>query len=145
MTGKLNAFGIVVSDLARAVRFYRLLGVIFPADAEQSDHGHAEAVLDGGVRLMLDTEETMQSFDPAGAGRPVRRRQAWPSNALDLRSSMSCSRARSRRAESPTRNRGTRSGDSDMRSFATPTETESTSTRTRRGPAETSTLLFIAE
>jgi uncharacterized glyoxalase superfamily protein PhnB len=69
MTGKLNAFGIVVGDLARSVRFYRSLGVTFPADAEHSDHGHAEAILDGGVRLMLDTEETMRSFDP-GWRRP---------------------------------------------------------------------------
>jgi catechol 2,3-dioxygenase-like lactoylglutathione lyase family enzyme len=70
---KLDAVGIVVTDLARAVKFYRLLGVPFEADAETSEHGHTEARLEG-VRLLLDTEEGMQSFDPswtrASSGSP---------------------------------------------------------------------------
>src|SRR5256885_8025672 len=62
---KLNAVGIVVTDLERAVKFYRLLGVPFPEGAERSEHGHADVMLEGGTRLMVDTEETMRSFDPS--------------------------------------------------------------------------------
>lgn len=63
--GHLDAFGVVVGDLRRAVRFYRVLGVRFPDGAEDSEHGHAEAELPGGVRLMLDSEEGVRSFDPS--------------------------------------------------------------------------------
>ena len=72
---KLNAVGIVVTDLERAVKFYRLLGVPFPEGAERSEHGHADVMLEGGTRLMVDTEETMRSFDPswkrAASGSPA--------------------------------------------------------------------------
>ena len=64
MTARLDAVGVVVSDLARAVAFYRLLGLEFPEGAESSEHGHVEASLPGGLRLMLDVEDTMRSFDP---------------------------------------------------------------------------------
>jgi uncharacterized glyoxalase superfamily protein PhnB len=56
----LNAIGIVSSDLARSVAFYRLLGVDFPEGGE----GHIEATLPSGVRLMLDEEEVIRSFRP---------------------------------------------------------------------------------
>jgi catechol 2,3-dioxygenase-like lactoylglutathione lyase family enzyme len=59
---KLDAFGIVVSDMARSVAFYRRLGLEFPEGAENQPH--AEAELGGGVRYMLDTEETLRAFDP---------------------------------------------------------------------------------
>jgi uncharacterized glyoxalase superfamily protein PhnB len=62
--GKLDAVGIVVSELPRSVAFYRLLGAPFADGVEESEHGHAEATLDGGVRLLLDTEEGIKSFDP---------------------------------------------------------------------------------
>jgi uncharacterized glyoxalase superfamily protein PhnB len=52
----LNAFGIAVADMARALAFYRALG----ADTEP----HAEANLAGGVRLMFDTHETIRTFEP---------------------------------------------------------------------------------
>jgi len=52
---QLNAIGLIVSDLARAVRFYQALGVPFAEGAETSEHGHAEADLGGGFRLLLDT------------------------------------------------------------------------------------------
>jgi uncharacterized glyoxalase superfamily protein PhnB len=61
MTPQLDAFGIVVSDMARSIAFYRRLGLEFPEGAE--NEGHAEAELPGGVRYMLDTEEMMRSFD----------------------------------------------------------------------------------
>jgi uncharacterized glyoxalase superfamily protein PhnB len=57
----LDAIGIVVEDLDRARAFYRLLDLEIPADPE--GHGHAEVTLAGGLRLMFDTFETMQSFD----------------------------------------------------------------------------------
>jgi uncharacterized glyoxalase superfamily protein PhnB len=62
---RLDAVGVVVTDLARSVQFYRELGVPFEAGAEQSEHDHAEATLEGGVRLMLDTEAGMKVFDAA--------------------------------------------------------------------------------
>jgi uncharacterized glyoxalase superfamily protein PhnB len=57
---ELNAIGIVASDTARSIAFYRLLGVDFPADGE----GHIEATLPNGTRLMLDSEEIVTSFRP---------------------------------------------------------------------------------
>jgi len=70
--GKLDAFGVVVRDLQRSVVFYRLLGAPFLQGSEVSEHGHAEAILEGGIRFMLDTEESIKSFAPAwqrGAGQ----------------------------------------------------------------------------
>jgi uncharacterized glyoxalase superfamily protein PhnB len=58
---QLNAVGIVVSDMATSIRFYRLLGLDVP---ETPDEGHVEALLPSGVRLMLDTEEIIRSFWP---------------------------------------------------------------------------------
>ena len=72
MAGRLDAVGVVVRDLRQAVEFYRMLGAPFPEGSETSEHGHAEATLDGGMRLMLDTEATITSFDPGwrrGAGQ----------------------------------------------------------------------------
>ena len=57
----LDAFGIVVSDMARALAFYRRLGLEFPDGAETE--GHVEAELGGGLRYMIDTEEVVRSFD----------------------------------------------------------------------------------
>jgi uncharacterized glyoxalase superfamily protein PhnB len=61
MTARFEAIGVVVADMARALAFYRLLGLEFPEGTESE--GHAEASV-AGVRLMLDTEETIRSFDP---------------------------------------------------------------------------------
>jgi len=57
---KFNAIGIVCSDIAASLSFYRLLGVAFP-DYEDGT-GHYEAQLGGGIMLMLDSEEVMASF-----------------------------------------------------------------------------------
>ena len=62
MSPKLDFFGIVVSDMARSVAFYRRLGLEFPEGAE--NESHAEAPLDGGMRYALDTEEVVRGFDP---------------------------------------------------------------------------------
>lgn len=61
MTPRFEAIGMVVSDMGRAITFYSQLGLEFPAGAESE--GHAEASV-AGVRIMLDTEETIRSFDP---------------------------------------------------------------------------------
>ena len=60
MSVRFEAIGAVVDDLASAVAFYRELGLEFPDDAE----GHVEAQLPGGLRFMLDSVETIKSFDP---------------------------------------------------------------------------------
>jgi catechol 2,3-dioxygenase-like lactoylglutathione lyase family enzyme len=58
---QLNAIGIVVSDMARSIRFYRLLGIDLP---ETPDEGHLDSFLPNGVRFMLDGEEEVRSFRP---------------------------------------------------------------------------------
>jgi uncharacterized glyoxalase superfamily protein PhnB len=57
---RLNALGIVSSDLARSIRFYRLLGLDFP----EGEQPHVEAVLPNGLRLMLDSEDVVRGFRP---------------------------------------------------------------------------------
>jgi uncharacterized glyoxalase superfamily protein PhnB len=57
----LNAVGIVVSDMERSIRFYRLVGLDVP---ETPGEAHVDAFLPNGVRFMLDTEETVRSFRP---------------------------------------------------------------------------------
>ncbi len=57
----LNALGIVASDMAASIRFYRLLGLDVP---ETPDEGHVDTFLPNGVRLMLDSEEVVRSFRP---------------------------------------------------------------------------------
>ena len=58
---RLNALGIVVSDMAASIRFYRLLGLDVP---ETPGEGHVDTFLPNGVRFMLDSEETIKSFRP---------------------------------------------------------------------------------
>ena len=58
---ELNALGIVTSDMARSITFYRLLGLAVP---ETPDEGHVDTFLPNGVRFMLDSEETVRSFKP---------------------------------------------------------------------------------
>src|SRR5581483_9619793 len=54
-----DAIGIVSSDLARSIAFYKLLGIEFP-----EEEGHIEATLPNGTRLMLDGEDVIRSFRP---------------------------------------------------------------------------------
>ena len=58
---QLNALGIVTSEMARSIRFYRLLGLDVP---ETPDEGHVDTFLPNGVRFMLDSEDTVRSFRP---------------------------------------------------------------------------------
>ena len=57
----LNALGIVTSDMATSIRFYRLLGLDVP---ETPDEGHVDTFLPNGVRFMLDSEDVVRSFRP---------------------------------------------------------------------------------
>jgi len=55
----LDAIGIVSSDLARTRAFYGLFGIEF---GEGDDH--VEATMPNGLRLMVDTESVIGSFNP---------------------------------------------------------------------------------
>ncbi|MFI8090550.1 VOC family protein [Streptomyces sp. NPDC086080] len=72
MSARCDAIGMVVSDMAASVAFYRRLGFAFPEEA--GTQGHVEAELPGGLRFMMDTEEVVRSFHPGfeppkGGGR----------------------------------------------------------------------------
>jgi catechol 2,3-dioxygenase-like lactoylglutathione lyase family enzyme len=56
-----TAVGVVVSDLARSIAFYRALGMDVP---ETPGEGHVDTFLPNGVRFMLDTEDVVRSFRP---------------------------------------------------------------------------------
>lgn len=62
MAPRADAIGLVVADMSRSLSFYRRLGLDFPEGAESEPH--VEASLPGGLRLLLDTVETIRSFDP---------------------------------------------------------------------------------
>jgi catechol 2,3-dioxygenase-like lactoylglutathione lyase family enzyme len=58
---QLTAIGIVTSDMARSIRFYRLLGLDVP---DTPDEGHVDTFLPNGVRFMLDSEAVIRGFRP---------------------------------------------------------------------------------
>ena len=63
-----DAIGIIATDMAKTLAFYRQLGLEFPEGVESE--GHVEAVLAGGFRVMFDSVEVVESFStyepPAG-------------------------------------------------------------------------------
>ncbi|WP_194897678.1 VOC family protein [Catenulispora pinisilvae] len=63
MSAKAAAISIVVADLSVSIAFYEHFGLGFTAP--ESADGHAEADLGDGLRLMLDTEESVQAFTSA--------------------------------------------------------------------------------
>jgi len=68
---RLDAVGLIVSDIARAIDFYRRVGLEF--DEETRDQVHAEAIGPGGLRVMLDSEDSVMSFSswrPPTGGSP---------------------------------------------------------------------------
>jgi len=67
MTPRLDVVGLVVSDMAASLAFYRRLGLDIPAAADSASH--VEAALPGGLRIAWDTEAVIRSFDP-GWTRP---------------------------------------------------------------------------
>lgn len=56
-------FGMVVSDMAASLAFYRRLGLAIPPEAD--DQPHVQCTLAPGIDLVWDTVETILSFDPA--------------------------------------------------------------------------------
>ena len=64
MRARLDAIGVIVSDLKRSIDFYRRLGLEFPENPDPEGHGHVETTLEGGIRLIFDSIETIHSFDP---------------------------------------------------------------------------------
>jgi catechol 2,3-dioxygenase-like lactoylglutathione lyase family enzyme len=62
MTVTMNLIGLVVSDMAASLAFYRRLGLEVPAGAESGDH--VETTLPGGLRLAWDAEEMIRGIDP---------------------------------------------------------------------------------
>lgn len=57
---------IVVSDMGHALEFWRACGLEVP---DTPDAPHVDVPVGGGFRMMLDTEDTVRSFDP-GWTRP---------------------------------------------------------------------------
>jgi catechol 2,3-dioxygenase-like lactoylglutathione lyase family enzyme len=60
--------GIVVSDMAATLAFYRRCGLPVPDGAD--DQPHVEVPLPGGMRLAFDTEDTIRSSDPGWTPPP---------------------------------------------------------------------------
>lgn len=57
---RLDALGIVVTNMSDSLTFYRMVGLDIPPGAESE--GHVDVELEGGFRIMFDTVETVQSF-----------------------------------------------------------------------------------
>ncbi|WP_309570602.1 VOC family protein [Deinococcus sp.] len=62
MTVKLNYIGIVVSDMARALAFYRSLGLPIPEDIVIERHMEIDV---DGLRIAWETEALMRELNPA--------------------------------------------------------------------------------
>ena len=58
-----DMLGMVVRDMAAALRFYRLLGLDIAAEVENEPH--VEAALPGGFRIAWDSLEMIQGIEPA--------------------------------------------------------------------------------
>ena len=57
-----DLLGMVVRDMAAALRFYRLLGLDIPATLDSEPH--VEFVIPGGFRIAWDSLEMIQGIDP---------------------------------------------------------------------------------
>ncbi len=62
MTPRFDLIGLVVTDMAASLAFYRRLGFDLPDDADSQPH--VECILPGGLRFGWDTVETIRSFNP---------------------------------------------------------------------------------
>ena len=62
MTPVPSAVGLVATDLPRTLAFYRALGLDIPPEADEAPH--VDVPLPGGFRLMIDSVDTIRSFDP---------------------------------------------------------------------------------
>lgn len=59
---RLNAFSVVVADMAASLAFYRSVGLEIPPSADAEPHVGAD--LGGGITLMFDTVEIVRSMYP---------------------------------------------------------------------------------
>jgi len=66
-----DMIGIVVSDMASAMHFYRLLGLDIPEDSDNEPH--VEVITPNGYRIAWDTEDLIRSLYP-GWIKPVGQR-----------------------------------------------------------------------
>jgi catechol 2,3-dioxygenase-like lactoylglutathione lyase family enzyme len=71
MNTRFAVVGLIVTDMAQTLAFYRRLGLAIPAEADSEPHVGVD--LPGGLQLAFDTEDTIRSFDekwtrPAGGG-----------------------------------------------------------------------------
>ncbi len=62
MTAQFYFTGIVVSDMAASLAFYRRLGLDIPPEADGEPH--VDAPVGDGLSLVWDTAELVRSFDP---------------------------------------------------------------------------------
>jgi catechol 2,3-dioxygenase-like lactoylglutathione lyase family enzyme len=69
MTVAPSAIGLVASDLARTLAFYRAIGLEIPSDADHEPH--VEVVIAGGFRILFDPVATITSFDPQWTAPPA--------------------------------------------------------------------------
>ncbi|MEP7198681.1 MAG: VOC family protein [Chloroflexota bacterium] len=58
----IDMIGIVVRDMAAALKFYRMLGLAIPDGAEREDH--VEVITPNGYRIAWDTVALVQQFNP---------------------------------------------------------------------------------
>lgn len=58
---QLDLIGLIVKDMPAALKFYRLLGLDIPPEADSEGHVEARA---GGLRVAWDTHAVIRSFDP---------------------------------------------------------------------------------
>ncbi|MEU6430297.1 VOC family protein [Microbispora sp. NPDC046973] len=63
MAPTFDLIGLVVTDMAASLSFYRRLGLDIPLSADTEPH--VEVTLPGGLRLAWDTTATVRSFDPS--------------------------------------------------------------------------------
>ena len=72
MEAGLNAIGVIVDDMPATLAFYRVLGLEIPPEAD--DEAHVSVDLAGGMRIMFDTVELVQGFDPSFSPTALRGR-----------------------------------------------------------------------
>ena len=59
MEATFDAIGFVVDDMARTLAFYRELGLDLPPEAD--GEAHVELTLPGGLRMLWDTAEVVDT------------------------------------------------------------------------------------
>jgi uncharacterized glyoxalase superfamily protein PhnB len=70
-----DLLGIVVKEMPASLKFYRLLGLDIPAEADSE--GHVEYVLPGGFRIAWDTLEVIHSFNDHWDDNPTGHRMGF--------------------------------------------------------------------